>query len=245
MDGRMFRYILFACIAVYILGSVATLYKVYYNTSGRELWNKIDPIYEHSKISFKSTSYLFLGDSRIAQWEIPDSVISSNHRLNIGIEGQTSSQVLQRAKDYFTKNHSDYAIIQVGINDLKLIGYYPERDKYIVSLTIKNIKELLETCTKHQSIPLFITIIPPGTVELKRVLFWNKKVNNAVIQVNKAIVSYCGEKKIKVLNASELLSDDGFVIRKEYERGCLHLNEKGYKTLNSELVKIIKEHILH
>ena len=245
MDGKMFRYLFFAFIAVYLLGSLIILYKIYYFASGRELWNKLDPIYEHSELSFKSTSYLFLGDSRIFQWEIPDSIIPSNRRLNIGIEGQTSSQVLQRAKDYFANNHSDYVIIQVGINDLKLIGYYPERDKYIVSLTTKNIKELLETCTKHHSIPLFITIIPPGTVELKRVLFWNKKINNAVKQVNEVILSYCKEERIRVLNASELLSGDGFVISKEYERGCFHLNEKGYKMLNSELVKIIKEHTIH
>jgi lysophospholipase L1-like esterase len=35
------------------------------------------------------------------------------------------------------------------------------------------------------------------------------------------------------------MSDDELTIRKEYQKDCLHLNEKGYEVLNAELQKVI------
>lgn len=239
MGGKIFNLVSIVIIAFLLMGGITILFKVYHHLYGKELWNRIDPIYQHSKISNKSASYLFLGDSRIVQWEIPDSIIPSNQLYNFGLDTQTSSQVLQRTKDYFTSYQAHYVIIQVGINDLKTIGFFPEHYEYITGLTIDNIKLLLQLCKKHHSIPIYMTIIPPGDVEYKRFLFWNKSVNKSVKEVNTAIVAYCETEKIKVFDASQLLSLDGFKIRKEYQKDCLHLNEKGYKLLNSKLNKMI------
>lgn len=225
---------------ILLIGSITGLFKVYHHLYGAELWNRLDPIYSHKNISYKSQKFLLIGDSRIAQWEIPDSIIISTHLFNIGIDSQTSGQILQRAKDYFENYHSTYVVIQVGINDLKLIGFYPERAEYITSLTIRNIKSILELCIKQKSTPIFVNIIPPGSVELKRIPFWNNEINKSVAEVNKILMTYCESEKITVLDASKLLSEDGLRIKNEFETDCLHINEKGYKCLNIELEKIIR-----
>jgi len=240
MGGKIFSFGFVVIVAILLLCGITFRFKLYHFLYGVETWNRLDPVYDHKEKSYKSTTYLFIGDSRIVQWNIPNRIILSNQRLNYGISGQTSGQVLQRAKDYFENSHADYIFIQVGINDLKIIGFYPERREYICAITIRNIKSLLLLCQERRSIPIFMTIIPPGRVELKRIFFWNKEVNNSVAQVNNIIVSFCESEKIKVFDISKLLSDDGYSIRKVYQKDCLHLNEKGYEYLNLELDKFIE-----
>jgi lysophospholipase L1-like esterase len=215
------------------------IYKIFHKLYGNELIIRLDPIYENSNKLPKASKFCFLGDSRVNQWQIPVTIIQTNQLFNYGMDCQTTGQVLQRTKDYFENYQSDFTIIQVGMNDLKVIGLYPEKAEYIRRLTINNIKSLLELCKMKQSTPIFITIIPPGEVELKRMLFWNKEVNKSVADVNKILISYCIKENIQVIDATKLMSDDELTIRKEYQKDCLHLNEKGYEVLNAELQKVI------
>jgi len=237
----MFRIIF---VALVLFGSLFLVFKTYHFWYGNILIKKLEQIYEDKEVQCISTTYLLLGDSRIVQWNIPDSIIPSNQIFNYGIDGQTSGQALHRARDYFRRYNSVYSIIQIGINDLKIIGLYPERSKDISDLTMKNIKSLVKLCQEKQSTPILMTIIPPGRVELKRFLFWNRKVNESVVQVNKRIISYCKNSGIFVFNSSELFSGDGLSIKEEYRKDCLHLNKKGYQILNYELNNIIKSHLL-
>lgn len=238
MDGFKLNITIIALSVFLFLGGIFVLYRVYKKLYGTELWNRLDAVNNHTNFTLKSTKYLLIGDSRILQWKVNDSIIPSDQLFNYGIDAQTSGQVLQRAKDYFAGYHADCVLVQVGINDLKVIGFYPEKAEYIRTLTINNIKLLLKLCKKNKSTPIFITIILPGDVELKRMLFWNTEVNTSVAQVNNILVSYCKKEDIQVIDATKLLTQDGLTIRKEYQKDCLHLNVKGYELLNIELQKI-------
>lgn len=239
MDGMKPSIIIIVITVFIIFGGIVVFYKVYEKLYGSELWNRLDPINSHTDFTLKPSKYLFIGDSRISQWKVNSSVIPSGQLFNYGIDAQTSCQILARAKEYFENYHADFTVIQVGINDLKVIGFYSEKVEYIRNLTTNNIKSLLELCKKKQSLPIFITIIPPGDVELKRKPFWNNSVNTSVAHINKILITYCEKEDIQVIDATTLLSDDGLTIREEYQKDCLHLNDKGYDVLNAELQRII------
>jgi hypothetical protein len=53
---------------------------------------------------------------------------------------------------------------------------------------------------KKQGTTTLMTIIPTERIELKRFLFWKRKVNESMAQVNKCIISYRGNNGIVVFN---------------------------------------------
>jgi lysophospholipase L1-like esterase len=217
---------------------------MFHSLYGKELMTRIDPVYSQTSITTKTTKFLFIGDSRIAFWEIPDTIIKREYLLNLGIEAQTTAQVLYRAKDYFNNYHADYTFIQVGINDLKTIGFYPNKYDYIIKETCKNILALLNVCLDHQSQPVYISIFPTGQVEVKRRLFWNSQINKAIRDVNFEVIQYCNSIGIKTINSSQILSTNGNLVDKDFQKDCLHLNSKGYEKLNIELNEFLEKNEL-
>lgn len=75
-------------------------FKMFHALYGKEIMTRLDPVYGQTHLHLESTKYLFIGDSRIAQWTIPDSIITPDNLLNLGIDAQTSAQVLYRARDF-------------------------------------------------------------------------------------------------------------------------------------------------
>jgi lysophospholipase L1-like esterase len=234
MDKKMLL-IIFTGLFGLLCVSFFAFYKIYASLYGKELLTRIDPIYGNTNNVLKTTRFCFIGDSRIAHWKIPDSILSSSQMINLGIDAQTTSQVLYRAKDYFSKYKAEYVFIQVGINDLKVIGFYPEKEDYIVNTTINNIKALMDLCLENSSNPVFLSIFPSGKVELSRALFWNSKIDKAIVKVNTTITEYCKRNRIQVIDSYKLLANSKGKVEDKYQNGCLHINEKGYNILNTEL----------
>ena len=236
--------VIFYCSLFLSLALMFIAFKIFHTLYGKELMTRIDPVYSHTELPEKSTEFLFLGDSRIDQWKIPESVINPDNLLNLGIDAQTSAQVLYRAKDYFAQYYASITFIQAGINDLKTIGFYPEKKEYIEQTTISNIKKILILCRINKSEPVFISIFPAGRVELKRRLFWNKQVNESILKVNSDLMDYCRSNNIKTIDSYKLLSSDGLLIDQKLEEDCLHLNKLGYQRLNKALNTFLIENRL-
>ena len=80
--------------------------------------------------SGQSPRVVFLGDSRIAQWQnLPD--VGNTERVNRGVGGETTAQVLLRADRDVTGIGASLVVIQAGINDLKTLGVVPKRKEEI------------------------------------------------------------------------------------------------------------------
>jgi lysophospholipase L1-like esterase len=240
MSLKVLYIIIFFLAAVLCISLTAT-YRIFRNLYTSELKLRLDPINEGKAIELRSVKFLLLGDSRILQWNIPDSVISSEMILNYGIDSQTSEQVLNRARNYFNKYTAQYVLIQVGINDIKVIGLLPEQKSKIITNTTSNLKLLLNVCVENHSIPIFISILPTGPLELKRRFFWNNKIEEARTVVNCELIGFCKEKKICYLDFDSLVSSENKIIINTYYKDCLHLNEKGYKKINEWLRKYLRE----
>jgi len=63
---------------------------------------------------------VFFGDSRAYDWPAP-SGLEGLEFVNRGIGNQTTAQVLGRFEAHIAPLHPQVVVLQVGINDLKLI----------------------------------------------------------------------------------------------------------------------------
>jgi len=177
----------------------------------------------------------FLGDSRIKQWNT-DSFSSLNANLvNLGVDGQTTSQVLNRFRNLLTSGKPQWLFLEAGINDLKIIGIKKDLKLKIVNGCSENIYSIIDLCLKNNINVICINIFPTGKIELFRRLFWNSSVVLSINEVNKNVEQYCQQRNVIYYNADGILCDERQKIKKEFQEGFLHINEKAYESLSRDL----------
>jgi lysophospholipase L1-like esterase len=190
------------------------------------------------KSALKGSDIWMLGDSRMARWNT-EQLNADFNIVNLGIEGQTSSQVYCRFRNYLETDTPVMIILEVGINDLKIIGI----DKKIAGSTVenyyRNIQSMINLCRDRDIKMILISIFPEGKIDLLRRFVWNRHIEDAVSEANKWLKSYCDHELIFFFDAFSLLSEDGKSVINEYRSDFLHINGKGYEMLNRELVRTI------
>ncbi len=90
--------------------------------------------------------------------------------------GNTSAQTLLRLEYDVIRLKPSIVVIQVGINDLKTIGVFPENRDKIISSCQKNLKSIVSQMLEHDIHIVILTIFPPGTTELLRRPVWSDKI---------------------------------------------------------------------
>lgn len=230
-------------ITLLLLCIVVTFYITAKHFYSKELLVRLDPVFIGAPKQSKSTELWLIGDSRISQWNIPDSILSPNSYSKLGGDGQTTSQLLFRLDFYFQEYKAKYILIQIGINDLKSIGLFPDRSEEITQQTVKNIIHIIENCKKNGCIPIFTTIIPTGSVEIYRLPFWNDDILPSIKQVNSIVVEYCVRNKIDVIDFHEIIVSHNSKDL-NLHKDCLHLNSEGYILLNISLSKFLNNRLI-
>jgi lysophospholipase L1-like esterase len=184
------------------------------------------------------TYILFLGDSRIQQWKpLPD--FQGAEILNLGCAGATSSELVEQMERMEYPKHIRLAVIEIGINDLTVIGLTPQRKDLIVSECKSNITRSIEIL-RQKNIPVFLLpVFPAGKIGWLRSFVWSKEIDNAVRDVNQHLLSLKAEGVI-LTDCSEMIGTNGR-IREEYARDALHLNSQGYQRLDDIVVSLIND----
>ena len=205
---------------------------------------RIDPL-ENSSLRLETISTVLcdadiwmLGDSRIGRWN-QDLLASDKKVANLGIEGQTSSQVYYRFKNYLEINKPRLVIVEVGINELKVIGLDKNLAKTITDNFYGNIEAMISLCVENNIKMVLINIFPVGKIEFLRRLVWNRYVNKTIIEANNKLKSYCDNNHVYNFDAYTLLADHGETVNPEYQADFLHINKMGYEVLSRELIKQI------
>ena len=181
-----------------------------------------------------------LGDSRISRWN--QKLLASDIKIaNLGIEGQTSSQVYYRFKNYLEIDKPKLVIIEVGINELKVIGLDKNLTSSITDSYNRNIQAMISLCVENDIKMILINIFPVGKIELLRRLIWNNHVNEAIMEVNNKLKSYSDNNYIFYFDAYALLTDNGKTVNADYQTDFLHINTLGYEVLSRELIKQINK----
>lgn len=231
--------LLTCCLA----GSLILNYKLFRTTSlfyKRELEMRLSPLELDQPIPLptgvlSAKKVVFFGDSRAQQWTPPQV---NAQFLNLGINGQTTAQILGRIPQ-LSKQNPDIVVIQAGVNDLKAISVLPARADQIVAGVKTNLAAIVSEVKGMNAVPIVTTIFPRGPVSSGDKFRWNTDSEKAIRDVNAAIrKSYpdcLDAAKILSPSESELIPGVGFDL--------LHLNASGYELLNIELKKRLDKEI--
>ena len=181
-----------------------------------------------------------LGDSRMKRWN--EALLNDTIEIaNLGIEAQTSSQVYHRFKIYLETATPSVVIIEVGINELKIIGLDKNLTASITDQYFRNIESFIQICRNKNIRMVLINIFPVGKIEISRRIVWNKAVNETIINANHRLKSYCDDNQVYYFDAYSILSDNGETVNAEYQSDFMHINNSGYEALSRELKKMINK----
>ncbi|MEL7331593.1 MAG: GDSL-type esterase/lipase family protein [Cyanobacteria bacterium J06560_2] len=188
------------------------------------------------------TRFVFVGDSRASSW--PSPVMEGAEFINRGVGSQTTTQVLQRYSAHVSPLKPDVVIVQVGINDLKTIGLFPDRLSDIIADAQTNIEQIVKQAMAQGSTVVLIPILPAGEISLARRPFWSDQIDAAVLTVNQQLLNFAKSSPpgsiIWFDGYSEIVDERGRVSA-EYQKDELHLNDLGYEVLNKALVEKLSQ----
>ena len=180
----------------------------------------------HEVISTKKRVVL-LGDSRVLAWPSIESELFTVY--NRGIHGQTSIQVRERFVAHVQGLQPDIVVLQVGMNDLKTIGLFPERKEKIVEDCKNNIHILMEKIHDLGAQVILTTTIPAGPIPLVRRPVWSDDIDIAVQKLNQHIKSI-NQDGVHIFDVAALVDETQYL-------DALHLEDEAYKTINYQLEK--------
>ena len=160
---------------------------------------------------------------------------------NLGIDGQTSEQSLLRLKSYLEIDTPKILFVEVGINELKIIGVDQGLTNMILDNFYNNMKSIAEICHNNNITLILANVFPVGKIEIIRRPVWNKTVNQAIKEVNSTLEEYCNNNEIYYFDAYHILSDDGELVNSEYQKDFLHINVMGYEALSKNLKELINK----
>lgn len=194
---------------------------------------RLDPLelrlYSEQEAISTKKRVVMLGDSRVQAW--PSIESESFVVYNRGIHGQTSIQVRERFVAHVQGLQPDIVVLQVGMNDLKTIGIFPERKEKIVEDCKRNIQILVERIHGLGAHVILTTTIPAGPIPLVRRPVWSDDIDIAVQKLNQHIKSI-NQDGVHIFDVAALVDETQYL-------DALHLEKEAYKTLNHHLEKEI------
>jgi lysophospholipase L1-like esterase len=184
-------------------------------------------------------SIAFWGDSRARSWA-ESTALQGRPVLNFAHGAQTSSQLLLQLETA-PPVHSDFAVLQIGINDLHPLGALPATKEQVLSRLRANIMAIRDLLLQRSDIVVMTTLFPPGPVPLQRRLAWDPKTPQYIRDINAAIRASADGKRVVLLDAYELLvdTDSGLAEGNADSDFFLHVNPAAYARLNEPLQRIL------
>ena len=179
------------------------------------------------------------GDSRAREWKIeglPDSFLV----INRGINSQTTAQCRLRAQPHLYDLNPQYVLIQMGINDLKMIPLFPNKKEEIIQNCRSNWKTLLNQCTQNGYQVIITTIFPTDEIPFYRKWMWSSDVEEAIEEINDFLRNY-DHPHVQILDSDQVLRNSSGELERDYYRDELHLNSQGYQQLNAVLIPLLEQ----
>ncbi len=207
--------------------SLLVIYKMMYQLYDKYNDTRLDPL-KSSTLNIDSTkmyNWILLGDSHCQYWSL-----NKENVLNLGIIGQTSSQIKIRSLILGDKLKGQNLILAIGANDIKSIATNPENSNSIVDNCIDNIQQIL-TSRKGNFANIYILTVPPDfNVGIQQRLFNYKETFDAKINLNNKIRELAKSNNIKLIDAYKIFED-----KNNLSEDGVHMNSDAYNILNSYL----------
>jgi lysophospholipase L1-like esterase len=205
----------------------------YENRLTRQIWPLNAPdisVVSYTPANFNST-VLLLGDSRMAQWGLPQW--SGWRVVNAGAGGLTTGQLRLSAPKLLDDFHPDAVVLEAGINDLKFLGLRPEMAPQIISLAASNLAAVVHECASRHCKVIVLETWPVGQPDLARRMVWNAAIPASVVSLNAQLHSLnAPERGIRVV---DLFKQAGLKPEDGLYRDTLHFKPEVYQRLTSAL----------
>lgn len=178
-----------------------------------------------------SRSILLLGDSRMAEWNFsPPPGIQA---INAGLPGLTSAQLRGLAPSVLDRVQPEVVVLQIGINDLKLVGVRTIWRQRVVTDATENIAEVVAACRRRGIRVILLDTWPTGPVEWSRRMVWNAAVPEAVRELNQRLRSRLASEDGVV--PLDLFERAGLAAGRATHRDAVHLRAGAYDPLSRAL----------
>jgi lysophospholipase L1-like esterase len=142
---------------------------------------------------------LLMGDSRIAAWEVPAA--SDWKVFNGGVGGMTTAQLAFHCRAMLERARPAVVVLQIGINDLKILGLKPSSREAVVGACLSNITTIVKECRASGAHVVLTTIWPAGEVPLKRRIVWSSAIPAGVAEANQQLErQFAGQPGITITN---------------------------------------------
>lgn len=187
------------------------------------------------KASGKTPTAVFIGNSIIDIWARDyGSFFTSYDYLGRGVGGHTSPQMLLRFRPDVLELKPKAVVICIGINDIaENTGPYSEQ------FTFDNISTCADLARAYGIKVILCSILPAAKCG------WNKSVVNVPAKIdalNARIKDYAEKEKIIFVDFNTAMRDENGGLKKEYDwDDGVHINEKGYKIMESIIVPVINK----
>ena len=176
---------------------------------------------------------LLLGDSRMAQWDLPRW--PGWRVVNAGAGGLTTGQLRLAAPKLLDEFHPNAVVLEAGINDLKFLGLRPEMTPRIISLAANNLATVVRECASRRCQVIVLETWPAGQPDLARRLVWSAAIPTAVDSLNAQLhLLDAPERGIRV---ADLFKDAGLKPEDAHYRDTLHFKPEVYQRLTPALEK--------
>jgi len=190
------------------------------------------PVFSHTPPGVSPTVML-LGDSRMAQWGLPQ--LARWRVVNAGVGGATTGQIRLLTPGLLAEVRPDAVVLEAGINDLKFLGLRPEMAPAIVSLAASNLVAVVNECAARHCKVLVLETWPAATPGLVRRLVWNATIPAAVNQLNERLQAQDSpERGIQVV---DLFNQAGLKPEPHLYQDTLHFTPETYTRLTPALEK--------
>ena len=170
-----------------------------------------------------SAQVVFMGDSITEGWSVKSPALFSTGRVNRGISGQTSPQMLVRFRHDVIALKPRVVHIMAGTNDVA-----GNTGPSTVEMIQANIMSMVELAQAH-SIAVILASIPPAAS-----FPWRPEVEAVapIASMNAWLARYSSERQLVYADYFSALSDGAGGIRKGLADDGVHPTAAGYAVMN-------------
>jgi lysophospholipase L1-like esterase len=176
---------------------------------------------------------VLFGDSRARSWPEPQSLPGVAFE-NRGIGYQSSTQALGRLEEDALALAPSVLVLQAGVNDLKLVARDAAQRRRFVERCKQNLAAMVARSVAAHAHVVILTIFPVGAIPLYLRGLAAPDTREAIEEVNAFLRTLRGP-DVSVLESAEVLADREGLLRGEYQRDYLHLNDAGYAAIDAAL----------
>ena len=177
----------------------------------------------NQEVATGSAQVVFMGDSITEGWSVKSPALFAAGRINRGISGQTTPQMLVRFRPDVIALRPRVVHIMAGTNDVA-----GNTGPSTVEMIQANIMSMVELAQAH-SIAVILASVPPAAS-----FPWKPEVEPvaAITSMNAWLVKYASDRKLVYADYYAALSDGAGGIRKGLADDGVHPTAAGYAVMN-------------